>query len=633
MHASRSMSIVVLAGFMLAGMAAPLSAQSSNNPELYKAYYLERETQDFATARELYTKVLRADVAAEVKRVARSGADRCRDAIAAQDFSRLMPADSLAYIELNRPGQFFEKLAAMVGLTTTDMQAVLAQRPSVDSQQMGYIPSRIAISPALFQYLAAFGGAAAAITDIDPDGNGPPAGVLVLHHGDAVLLKGLLETVFQFSPTAEKVRELPTFGANVPDAGRITGVLTESLFIVGTGKELVTGVVERLLGERDDGLGNRKELSELTEQRNGSTLFVYCNLEALVSRFTSEMAANHDNDLKILDAMVDLKSLRWAAFSFGIHEDVLGLQLAVRLADDHRCIAYNLMRLPPMTRECLAKVPQDAAAVFGLGLNPALTMAAANAAERQSPDTAVTGLDVFREFFGNVREICGFVVPGESGPGGVPNACVLMAVNDIARSRALWDQFLSIPGIVGGKEPVQPRGLKIGDTPVTAYEIPDFGKIYFAEVDGSIAIAMTRGAIKAAIRASGKGKSILDEPVLGKTLAGLPKGTSLMAVAHLGRCVTAFGGETDPAAAMHAKMASALCSKTIASFALGQAPNQMTIRGSLSGLPDVNEALKNFGPMMNAFIPRLPDGGEDANKLAKEERRVTKHEIEVVEKP
>lgn len=633
MQRSKTRTIAVAAGLILSGLTAPLAAQSSNNPDLYKAYFLENQAHDYAAALELYREVLGASAAAEVKRVARAGAERCRDAIAAKDFSKLMPGDCLAYVEFNRPGQFFEKLAAMVGLTTTDMQLLLSQRPSRDSQQMAYVPNRIAISPALFQHLTAFGGAAAAITEFDPEGDRPPSGVLVVHHGDATLLKGLLETAFQFSPTAEKVRDLPTFGAQLPDVGRLTGVLTESLFIVGTGRELVTGVVERLLGERNDSLADRKDLAEIATQRTGSTLFAYCNLQSLVQRLTKDMAEHDRHELKIVDGMIDLDSLRWAAFSFGIHENVLGLQLAVRLADDHRCIAYNLTRLPPMTRQCLAKVPGDAAAVFGLGLNPALTMAAADAAKGQAPQTAVTGLDIFREFFGNVREICGFVVPGEPAPNEVPNGCILMAVNDVARSRALWDQFLSIPGIVGGDEPIEPRGMKIGSTDVTAYAIPDFGKVYLAEIDGCIAIGTTRGALKSAIRASGRGESIIDDAMMGKALAQLPKDTSVMALAHLGRCAAAAGSHAGRSEeGMQAQMAAQLCSKTIATFAMGQAPSQLTIRANITGLPDVNDVLKNFSPMINAFIPRIPSGG-DSEKVVTKESRVTGVEAAPGERP
>lgn len=605
-------------------LCLPLAAwgQASSEPALYKAFYLEKQLRSYAEAQNLYREVLGHRPSEDVKRIAEAGAARCRDGLAAENFASLMPADAVGYIELNRPGELLEKFAGMVGLTTNDMQGVLAQRPSKNSNALMFVPSEVVISPALFEHFSAFGGIAAALVDFDPEGASPPSGVLAVHHGDATGLKGILETAFQFAPIAEKIHDLPTFGTQLPEVGQLTGVLTESLLIVGTGRDLVQGVVERLLGERNDSLAARPDLADMENQRRGSTLFAYCDLQGVIARATKNMSERDRREMKIVDGLVDLDSLRWAAFSAGIQDQTLGLQFALRLADDHRCIAYNLMRLPPMTQQCLKIVPFNAAGVFGMGLNPALTYAAADAAKGRGADQTITGFDIFREFFGNIREICGFVVPGE-GNADIPNGCILMAVNDVAKSRALWDQFLSIPGLVEGKEPIEPREMKIGNTPVTAYAIPDMGKVYVCELDGCIAIGLTRNALRAAIEAHSEGKSILEDPALASAFKSLPRDTSIMAIGHVGRLAKAAVGHSDnPAESMQASMVSEMCANTIASFALGQAHNQMTLRMSVAGLPNVNDALKKFGPMINAFIPAAPSTGQRS-----EERVVKKEKV------
>ncbi|OWY70301.1 hypothetical protein B7486_16020 [cyanobacterium TDX16] len=608
-------------------------AQSSNEPALYKAFYLEKQTRDFAAAQALYREVLGHRPPEQVRRIAQAGAERCRDGLAAENFAGLMPADAIGYIELNRPGQLIEKVAGMIGLTTDDMRGVLSGRPSKNSTSMAYVPSQMVISPALFEHLAAFGGVAAAVTDFDPEGDSPPSGVIVLHHGDAAGLKGILETAFQFAPLAEKLGDLPTFGTILPEVGQVTGVLTESLLIVGTGRELVQAAVERLIGERSDSLASRPDLAELASQRKGATLFAYCDLQGLIQRVTKKMSEHDRSEMKVVDGLVDLDSLRWAAFSLGIQDNIFGVQFAVRLADDHRCIAYNLMRLPPMTRDCLKNVPTDAAGVFGMGLNPALTYAAADAAQKHGENRAITGFDIFREFFGNIREVCGFVVPGEM-KNDVPNACILMSVNDVAKSRALWDQFLSLPGLVEGKEPIEPRSMKIGSTPVTAYAIPELGSIYVSELDGCIAIGLTRSAIRSAIQAHDKGKSLLDDPMLSKAFEALPRDTSIMAIAHIGRLAKVAAGHADsPGESMQANMAGELCANTIAAFALGQAHNQMTIRLSLGGLPNVNDVMEKFGPMINAFIPAAPSHRHDNEERVVKKEKKRRRPVEREERP
>jgi hypothetical protein len=57
--------------------------------------------------------------------------------------------------------------------------------------------------------------------------------------------------------------------------------------------------------------------------------------------------------------------------------------------------------------------------------------------------------------------------------------------------------------------------------------------------------------------------------------------------------------------AMVAGPASELCSQTVAWIGLGQAPNQLTLRASVRGLPNVNEALKKFAPMINGMLPAM----------------------------
>lgn len=620
---------------LIVPFASPMAAwcQSGNEPGLYKAFYLEKQAHDYAAAQLLYREVLAHRPSDEIRRIAQSGAERCRDGLVAENFASIMPTDAVAYVELNRPGEILQKLAGMIGLTTDDMRGILEERPSKISNSMAYVPSHVVISPSLFEHLAAFGGVAAALTDFDPEGHAAPSGVLVLHHGDAAGLKGILETVFQFAPLAEKLQGMPTFGATVPELGQVTGVLSESLLIVGTGRDLVQGVVERLVGERTDSLAARPDLADLDGQRRGSTLFAYCDLQGVIQRATKQLSERDRREMKMIDGLVDLDSLRWAAFSLGIQDKTLGLQFALRLADDHRCIAYNLMRLPPMTRQCLKSVPTDAAGVFGMGLNPSLTYAAADAAREHGSGQAITGFDIFREFFGNIREICGFVVPGEM-KNDIPNACFVMAVNDIAKSRALWDQFLSIPGLVDGNEPIAPKGIKIGSAPVTVYSVPEVGKVYVAELNDCIAIGLTRNAIRAAISANTKGKSVLDDPTLAKAVEALPRDTSIMAIAHIGRLAGVAAGHSDgPGEAMQAKMAGEMCSNTIASFALGQAQNQMTIRMSVRGLPNINDALKKFGPMINAFIPAAPaPQTQDSERVAKKVK-VHRHATEVEERP
>jgi len=605
MSSKRRFLGLALAMLPMAGFIQPARGEAPESPALFKAYYLEKEARDFAGARKIYERLI-ADESAETRSAAKAGAGRCRDHLAAANFATLMPGDALAYAELTRPGEILEKLARMLGIAGEDVQALLDNRPSGDAKSVVHVPKKFCISPSLFAALNAFGGAAVAITGFDPQQDKPPTGVMVIHHGDVLLLKGLLETAFQFAPLAEKVRGFPTFGTEI-EGVRVIGVLTESLLVVGNERDLVDGVIGRLLSGESTSLATREDLGEVMAQRAGATIFAYVDIQAAIKIAEKSMGERDRREFATVNAIADLHSFRWATYSYGIHEGTLSSQLVVRLADDHRSIAYNLLRLPPMSRKCLDIVPQDAAAVVALGLNPELAGMALKAANK-GPQPGVTGFDIGREFFGNIQTICAFVVPGrmtkpanQRGPDFIPNVGIVLAVNDTVRSRALWDQILAIPGLVAGREPIHPTTLKIGDADATAYLIPDFGKIYMAELDGCIAIGITRDALRAVIQARESQASILKDPVLGRTLADMSPDTSLMFAAHVGRCAGVAAGTGEPEAAMIGHQVAQFCKNTVVSFGIAQAPNQFSMRTTVTGLPNLNDVLKQYGPLISGM--------------------------------
>jgi len=603
----RVVSVIVL---LLAGAGVylpPVSAAAPEPPELYKAFFLEHAAKDYAGAKALYDRLLATDLPRESKQAVRAGADRCRDQLAAKDFASLMPADALVYVELNRPGRLLEQLSAMLGIPAKDMQEVLAGRPSVEAGAPFHVPQEMAISPSLFEALEQFGGAAVALTRFDTQG-GPPSGVLVIHHGDMPMIKGLLETGFQFAPTAQKIAGMPTFAAQIPDGPKVCGVLTEGLLILGSGPDLVEGAANRLIGKDESCLGKRGDLAAVMKERGDTTLFAFADLQAILKVAKANIGEHDQRDFAMANTVCDLDSLRWATFSAGINEGALGAQLTLRLAEGHHSLAYNLLRLPPMSRRCLEHVPPDCAAFIGLGLNPVAAAAAMEAAAAEGEVRSVTGLDIGREIFGNIHELCAFVMPGEmvqrqddGGPPVVPNAGLVFTVNDTVRSKALWTQLLSLPGLFGGDKAVTPGTVRIGEQEVTTFAIPQFGKVYLAEMDHCIAIGATRNVIKEMVRAGDRERNVVSDDVMGKVIAGLPKDSSLMVVAHVGRLAKVAQGAGNPGVAAGASQAVDLCEGMVCWAALGQSPNEMTLRAAVKGLPNLNLALKRYGPMAAAF--------------------------------
>ncbi|MCB9855134.1 MAG: hypothetical protein H6818_05550 [Phycisphaerales bacterium] len=597
-HRTLPLAVTLLAFTLL---APPIARASAEPPEavLYRAYFTENVAKDYAGARLLYNQAAKADLSDDLKLVARIGSDRCRDHIAADDFSTLMPPDTLVYAELRRPGELIAALSDMLGMTPESMRALLDQRPDAAAGTMVNMPRQIALSPTLLEALSSFGGAAIGVTEIDLAGNRPPSGVLVIHHGDVKLIKGLIETAFQFAPTTEKIAGLPTFHSPVPDLGGITGVLTEGLLIVGNDRSLVQSAADRLVGNVSDSLRSRPDLQDVFAERGDRMFFAFGDLTRVYD-LARQQAGEHDrDDLVVANTFLDLEHLRWATLSFGADRGALGLTARVCYADDHRSLVYNMLRLPSMSRDSMRYVPADAAAVFGIGLNPTLAHIAAGRAE-DSAD--VTGFDIPREIFGNIREVCAFIVAGPAGHtldgrDPIPNAAIVIASNDIVRSRTLWNELLRIPGQTVGSGPVEPSEFEIAGQAVTSYFIPELGKVYVAQVDNCLSIGLTRRAIKGVIEAKTSEKSILDDEAMGPAVARLPDSAGIVLVGHVGRLAEVGGEMGEPELAAAAGPASKLCRNTTFWFGVGQSRTQLTLTGALTGLPNVNEAVGMFGPM------------------------------------
>ncbi|MCH9003535.1 MAG: hypothetical protein IIC02_13265, partial [Planctomycetes bacterium] len=107
------MSVAVLALLVVCGSAW---AQSAEN-KFYEGYYLEEAAGDFAGAAALYDEVVtdrRAN--SELKSKAQARLVRCKEELKCADFASLMPSSTIAYVELNQPGEKIQTLLKSLGL-------------------------------------------------------------------------------------------------------------------------------------------------------------------------------------------------------------------------------------------------------------------------------------------------------------------------------------------------------------------------------------------------------------------------------------------------------------------------------------------------------------------------------------
>ncbi len=577
--------------------------------DLYRAYYLENSARDYAAAKALYDRVL-ADSGADeaVRKQARLRADRCRDELAADNLASLVPPNVLGYVELRKPLALISSLAEAFGLAGKDIRELLAERPDADATMPFTLPKQITLSPSLVEVLSSFGGAAVAITGMDNPNQ--PSGLVIVHHGNDLLLKGVLETGFQFAPTARKIADLPTFGFQ----DKAIGVLTEALLIVGTSRNLVEEAVARLEGREGVSLASREDLKDVNTRRAGATLFAYVDGRACIEHARKHINSDGDRrEFAQADALLDFDHFRWATFAFGVRDKTISADLTIRMADDHRNLVFDLLRLPAMNRRTFSFVPADCAGVFGLGLNPAAAPSASrDDAEKESGHVRISGLDILREFFGNIQEVSAFVVPGSGmtppkkgrrdSSEHIPDAALVIASNDIRKSNALWSRILSLPAMAEGGAPAEPNAIDISGTPARGYEIPEVGTVYLAELDGCLIVGTTKAAVRQSIQAHKKKKTIEDDAVMQAALKRVPSDSSLLLVVNGGRCAAIAASQASMGEAMPLNIGASAAKDTVVWFGLGQSPAQMSLRLGVTGLPDLNQLIQTFRPMATAAI-------------------------------
>jgi len=594
-------------GAALAFLPAAYTLALTDQPQAFRdAYYLETHEGDLAGAIAAYEKVLASgDAPAEIQAEARARLAACREDLRSADLAALMPPEAIAYLEVRQPGTQLEKLLQLLGLTAP---AADFGPPAKTGDDEGFtfpgqpaliIPRKIVISSALIREAKAFRGAAVALTDMDFD-RGQPQGVAIVHPGDVDLLRGLIETGVQFIRPAGPIREFRTI--EVRDAGcAATIVFTHRLVIAGTHRELVADVVERLLSDQPS-LARTNAFLNQSAPRADAVLYAFVNTQELLRRL--QQVASHDGDarqrLAVGQALFDLARLNAASLAIGASDEGIAAEFVMAMADGQMNLVYNLLRTPPMCGDALQRVPAGAAAVLAVGINPGHpTDEAARSAAQAQTVQAITGLDLGRELFSNIREMAVFVLPPADGapaqprPHPIPDACLVTVVGDPAKSEALWDFLLALPGRFSGNPELKPEVSTTSDVEVRAYPLPSGLKFHFVRNGSSMLIGTTAEAIAAALAAQSTGQNVLTDSALASATGRIGENTSIAVIAHAGRLakLAAQRARGDEAHALALALVSQAAADTTATMTVDEAPTRLRIRARIDRLPNVQQFL------------------------------------------
>lgn len=453
------------------------------------------------------------------------------------DLAALLPPDAIAYVELRQPGQHVARILEAAGLVGH------AGPVGPESREKDTV-SPFLVSPRLLEALKSVEGAALAVTDFDPR-RGEPQGVLVVDPGSADLVYGLIETALSGASAAGEVRTaepVERHAAFETPVGLVC--LTPQYIVLGSTRDLVAAALARANDSAAPSLASDAGFREARAQTPDSLLRLVVNAKPVLARLKAEAFGGNEppREYQMAQAIADVESVRWASLSIGTQEKSLAIEARLVLDDSNQSFAFHLLRTPPVGKDALRAAPGGAAAVLAFALgDPAESPVAAPrdpGADDVSPP--ITGLDLGREIFANVKDVVAFLLPWGPEPPArgtppIPDVGLVFTVKDPSRSEALWKQLLGIGALLSrsSQEPV--RKEKVEGRTVHVYSFPEGIEASVLRLKDRVVVATSSRALGQAVAAQEGKTSALDDAAIAKAWGGALAGSSKLAVLHAGR--------------------------------------------------------------------------------------------------
>jgi hypothetical protein len=561
---------------------SPRAYAQTAEDKFYRAYHLEQAEGNHEQAARLYQEVVSDDRAdAALREQARQRLTACREEVAAADVIRLMPPEPLAYVEINRPGQQLTRLLEKLGL--------LADGSPVDPSA----GPRIAVSPQLVKGLLGVRVAAAAITGIDPAAQ-KPQGVAVFHPGDVAVIRGVIETALPAATRpSEPIGGHPTFDIE----GMVFVTLTSRFIIVSPQREEIQGVIDRLADPAAPSLARNETLAELLKDRRDALLFFCVNAKPIMPLVNALPAAGstQSRELALASSLLDPRSLEALVGRAGVGEDELFLEIELRLAEGHRNLLYHFLRLPPIDRRALQRVPAGVAGFAAFSLGDARSQYRAARGGSDAP-LAISALDLPRELLANVISVAIFALPPEvttERPGGpaIPDIAAVISVHDPAQSEALWQQVLGVASLASGGGPLEGSRSELSGTAVRTYRFCQDVEICLAAKGSEVVLASSRTAMSRALAADTGSGSVLEDPAFARAVSRIGPDSVLAVFANQKRCFEIARTLMSAEDFRRIEPVAQAFDDTVNSIVVDHSDTRLRVSAAMNGIPRIGELL------------------------------------------
>lgn len=544
------------------------------------------------------------------------------DRIVTPDPAGLMPAETFWYVEVGSPGKQVQTIVDMLKDTplANPLAAVGAQAGGGPVRPGARSPAAVLgalLNPSMIEEFKKVRGMAIGVYGLEsPAGRGVKTkAVAVLYPGNSDVLRGFIRAGIEMAgqPTQPiEGMQAVMFGPS----GEGGCVFDDNAMIFATSPEQLARCVRQYKGlaEEPSLLSANQAFAALPRQeRQESALTVWLEPARLTQLVESILPDSRDaKRFQAADAFLDFSNMREAFGRLVLDARNPFVEATVALQEGHQCLAYNMLRTPNLTAQAFQALPPEAVGVLGFALGPAESAGGAQAEAARSAVRQLSGLDIGRELFGNIEQVCVFLLP----PGHEAEQTALaqrtspallglgLAVTsrDPGQTRQLLGMLLKAvdagvraAGRPQAEQPEEVAGryrvaiLPYRDASGARQEVPAF--VYLGQAGKTTALALSPQVLEACLKAANQGRSAVTEGPLRPLLDRLPAHSSKVLLANVGGLIQLNADQMSRATAQSPQQVQLLSqmadlfAQTGICLTTAETPNQLRARLEISQLP------------------------------------------------
>ncbi len=552
------------------------------------------------------------------------------------DPAALMPPETLVYLETGSPGRQVETILNM--LKGTPLENPLAILGGGKGSGSGFGPGgkspgdmmAALMNPAMMAEFKKIRGMGVGVTGIAQ--NNPPV-IVVLFPGKSDALRGLILAGLGFlGNPGEPIEGMQTvvFKDGGGAAYDETTVIIASPAAYSTGQ--LTWSVKQYKGVTSQPTlaSSNKSFSKVSKKaRQENALTLWANVDEVFTSLSGILPAEHfPKEIRLADGIADFKNIDDLIVFFNIQESGIAFEKNIAFKDGHRCIAYNMVRTPNLSRAGLEAVPSEAVALVSIALGEA-SSAQSLAAGKSIKN--LTGLDIGREIFANIEQINLFALPPGSSPNEARMTFPPVAANlglaitsrNPQQTRQILTQMLTVANLVAGKTEVAQTGQDTGEYQIGLVHNQKL-YCYMNQMNKTTVLSLNPDVVETSVSAIKRRRSVCTAGPLNEAVNNLSPSTSKLVLVNVGGAIriadahiqATYDNPENPAHKIHAQLAEAF-DKTSIQLGTDEQINNFNMRLSIDQLPPLDNIfpllmqMSQTDPTLKAIATK-PQPGEGA---------------------